>query len=128
MRDQLPEAIKDRDTAHPVAGAWRPAFREVVDSLARGDHHFPHNVSFLRPVESETVSRMRAYVESYGATLVDLPDETWLTSVAQWMDGCWEVLVDLWTAQEGRSDLVLHARVFEVRDAYEIEIEGIWVP
>ena len=65
---------------------------------------------------------------TYGAALVDLPEESWDTSVAQWMETYWEVLVDLWTVQEGRSDLVLHARVFEVGYDFEIKIDSIFVP
>ena len=125
---ESPDAIKDQDVEHPVAGDWRPAFREIVRAITRGGDSLPQNIPGLRSVAPETVERMRAYVASYGATLVDLPDDSWLTSVAQWMDTHWEVLVDLWTAEEGRSDLVLHARVFGARDAYEIEIDGIWVP
>jgi hypothetical protein len=125
---ESPDAIKDQDAEHPVASVWRPALREIVRAIARGGDLLPENIPGLRSVEPETVKRMRAYVASDGATLVDLSDDSWLTSVAQWMDTHWEVLVDLWTAEEGRSDLVLHARVFEARGAYEIEIDGIWVP
>jgi hypothetical protein len=106
---ELPPALKDEHGEHPVAGAWRDV---------------PH----LRPVEAETAERMRAYVKNYGATLMDLPEQSWETSVAQWMNTHWEVLVDLWSAQEGRSDLVLHAEVSEVGDDFEVQIEGIWVP
>ena len=128
MQDSRSHAIKDRDTAHPVAAAWRPAFRKIVSSIVRGDDALRRDIPDLRALDSEVLNRMQAYVGSYGATLVDLPDETWRTSVAQWMDTHWEVLVDLWTAEEGRSDLVLHSRVFEVQGRYEIEIDGIWVP
>lgn len=71
---------------------------------------------------------MRAYVTDYGATLVELPDESWETSASQWMAGHWEVLVDLWTAEEGRSDLVLDARVFERGAGFEIELHLLYVP
>jgi hypothetical protein len=127
MRES-PDAVKDQDAEHPVASVWRPAFHEIVRAIIRGGELLPQNIPSLRSVDSETEKRMRAYVASYGATLVDLPEDTWSTSVAQWMGMHWEVLVDLWTAEEGRSDLVLHARVFEGLDEYEIEIDGIWVP
>ncbi|HEV7241894.1 MAG TPA: hypothetical protein VGQ36_21870 [Thermoanaerobaculia bacterium] len=125
---ELPPALKDEHGEHPVAGAWRDVFREVVRSLAENDYSVSRNVPHLRPVEAETAERMRAYVKNYGATLMDLPEQSWETSVAQWMNTHWEVLVDLWSAQEGRSDLVLHAEVSEVGDDFEVQIEGIWVP
>ena len=126
--DLPPQAIKDEDTAHPLAAAWRPVFREIVHALVEGDYSLSRNVPCVRPVEPKTASHIRAYVESYGATLIDLPDESWDTTVAQWMRTHWEVLVDLWTAEEGRSDLVLHANVFEVADHFEIDVDCVIVP
>jgi hypothetical protein len=60
-----------------------------------------------------TAEQIRRYLADYGCTLVELPEDTWQTSVSQWMETHWEVLVDLWTAEEGRSDLVLAGRVVE---------------
>jgi len=61
-------------------------------------------------------------------TLAELPDETWATSVSQWMGTHWEVLVDLWTVESGKSDLVLDARVFEQETGFRIEIHSVYVP
>jgi hypothetical protein len=80
------------------------------------------------PIEPETAEQMRSHVADYGATLIALPDEAWITSVAQWYGESWEVLIDLWTAEEGRSDMVLDARVYEVGDDFEIQIHLIYVP
>jgi hypothetical protein len=56
------------------------------------------------------------------------PDDTWATSVSQWIDPHWEVLVDLWTVESGPSDMVLHADVFEVENGFRIEIHAVYVP
>ena len=40
----------------------------------------------------------------------------------------WEVLVDLYTVESGRSDMVLHARVFAENDGYRIEPGMVYVP
>lgn len=40
----------------------------------------------------------------------------------------WDVLVDVFTVEEGRSDLVLFARVFERGDGYRFEIASVHVP
>jgi hypothetical protein len=40
----------------------------------------------------------------------------------------WDVLIDLWTVESGRSDLVLDARVFEVPSGYRYEIHLVYVP
>jgi hypothetical protein len=60
--------------------------------------------------------------------LVDLPEATWQTSVAMWYGSFWDVLVDLWTAEEGRSDLVLHGRVTESDSGVRFSIHMVYVP
>jgi hypothetical protein len=44
------------------------------------------------------------------------------------MRSYWDVLVDLYTAEEGSSDLVLAVRVFELGADFEFEVESIHVP
>jgi hypothetical protein len=128
MTNRPPEAKKDLEAAHTIAAAWRPVFTEIVRALVEGDYTLSGGVPRVRPVAPQTGDQMRKYVEQYGATLVELPKESWQTSVTQWMGGHWEVLVDLWTAEEGRSDLVLHSRVIETEDSFEIELCSIHVP
>ena len=65
---------------------------------------------------------------NYGETLADLPDEAWETSIAQWMGTHWDVLLDLWTVESGRSDMALCARVFEEEDGFRFEIDSVHVP
>jgi hypothetical protein len=48
--------------------------------------------------------------------------------VCQWMETHWDLLVDLWTAESGRSDLVLAVRVFECDGDYRFEIDSVHVP
>jgi hypothetical protein len=71
---------------------------------------------------------MKRYVADYGETLCDLPAETWTTSVAQWTGIHWDVLVDLWTVESERSDMVLHAFVSEVKNGFRIKIHLVYVP
>lgn len=73
-------------------------------------------------------SQIEKYIMDCGARLIRLPDETWSSSVCIRMDGHWEVLLDLWAEDEGRSDLVLHAKVFEAGDGHLFEIYMVYVP
>src|SRR5690242_3703501 len=98
-------AVKDPDAAHPAAAAWRPVLCEIVRAFARGDYGLSRTVTGVDPVANDVADQIRSTVADYGATLVELPNETWETSCAQWMVGYWDVLVDLWTKEEGRSDL-----------------------
>lgn len=124
--DALP--VKDPDAAHPVATVWRPALRAVVHALVEGDFGLARGCAGVGPVSARTEEQMRTYVAAYGMRLVDLPDDTWTTSVAQWMEGYWDVLVDLWTAEEGRSDMVLLVRIRERGDGFHLDLLSLHVP
>jgi hypothetical protein len=102
--------------------------RAVVRSLVDGDYSLRKGVAGVEPVSLATAEHMRAYLVDYGATLVELPGETWKTSVAQWMGTRWDILVDLWTAEEGRSDLVLEGWVEETDAGPRLTIHMVYVP
>ena len=120
--------VKDVSAAHPVATAWRPVLCEIVRAFAHGDYGLIEAVAGVDALSHEAAEQIRAYVADYGATLVELPSDTWDTSCAQWMGEHWEVLVDLWTKEEGRSDLVLALKVVEVGDKPRFGIQLVYVP
>lgn len=125
---QSQEPVKDEHAAHPIADAWRPAFKEIIKAFVEGDFALHRGLQFVMPVSSSTVHQVKTYIAGYGETLAELPDETWETSIAQWMGTHWDVLVDLWTVESGGSDLALSARVFEDRGGFRIEIDSVHVP
>lgn len=122
------EPVKDEGGENPVPDAWRPALREIVHALVQGDYGLARDIPGVAPVSPETAEHMRAYVSGYGETLAELSDETWNSSVAQWIDPHWEVIVDLWTVESGRSDMVLHVMVFETESSFRFEIDCVYVP
>lgn len=122
------EPVKDEEAEHPVADAWRPLFREINRAFMRGDFalaHEPPGVTLRSPGCADQIQRT---LTAWGETLVELPDETWTTSVALWMGDHWEVVVDLWTAESGRIDLIIDARVYEAEGGYRIEVGSVHVP
>ena len=119
---------KDEEAQHPVPDVWRGVLREVVRRLVAADFALRTPVVGVAPVSSETANQMQRYVADYGAALVDLPEEPWDTSVSQWYGSHWDVLVDLWTSDEGRSDLVLFCNVRQCDAGYIITLESIHVP
>jgi hypothetical protein len=128
MTDLLPPAVKDENRAHPLAGEWRPVFKDIVHALVEGDYSLSRQVPHVRPVSSETARQITEYLADYGATLAELPDESWESSVSQWEGEQWDVLVDMWTLEEGGSDLVLGARVYQTGNDLEIEVGLLYVP
>ena len=128
VSSDLPPAVKDKDDAHPIAGSWRPMLRNVVQRFVAGDYGLETGVMGVEAVSAQTAEHIRSYVANYGATLVDLPPDTWQTSVAQWYGTHWDVLVDLWTAEEGRSDLVLAGKIVESASGPHFTIHMVYVP
>ncbi len=129
MTDAAVPALKDPDFEKPVPSEWRPVFAEIVRAFVAGDYAIKDGIPGVAAVESGTAKFIEDYIAGYGdVTLVELTAETWETSVAMWQGTHWDVLVDLRTTEEGRSDLVLGARVTEVDHGVEYEIEMVYVP
>lgn len=82
----------------------------------------------VTPPPKNDVDQVKSYLAGYGEALAELPDETWSSSISQWNGSHWELFVDLWTVQSGRSDLVLCLRVFEAEGGYRFEVESLYVP
>ena len=120
--------IKDDALQQPIPTAWRQAFRDVVSAFIAGDYRLDRGVLGVESIDSDTANQIREYLSDYGATLTALPEGTWESSVCMWMGSHWEALVDLWTKAEGRSDLVLHARVFDESAGFLVKIHLVYVP
>ncbi|MUV15506.1 hypothetical protein GN331_14965 [Lysobacter sp. HX-5-24] len=98
-----------------------------MDAFSDEDFDLERGVPGVRPVSEKTSRQMRYYVDDYGAVLAKLPPEAWQTSVCQWMEGYWDVLVDLYVVDEGASDLALELRVYEAGGDYAFDIRLICV-
>lgn len=120
--------VRDSEQAHQVSGVWRDTIREIVDALASGDHRLSRPIESLVSVTAATADQIHRYLENYGETLTQLPNEAWDSSVAQWTGTHWDLLIDLWTVESGRSDLVLDLRVFPFADGFRFEIHAVYVP
>lgn len=120
--------LKDETREHPIATVWRPVLCEIVKAITEGDYSLSRGIATVAPLSSAAADHIRVYISAYGETPTELPKETWNTSVSQWMETHWEVLVDLWTAESGRSDLVLHVFVFETTEGFRFEVDSVHVP
>lgn len=119
---------KDEENERPIPSIWRSTFTRIIDAFVQKDYSLTCEIMGVSPVSSETANHIKEYIEDYGEELTQLPNETWDYSVCLWMGSHWDVLIDLWTVGEGRSDLVLGARVSEVENGYIIDIGMVYVP
>ena len=102
--------------------------RAVVRCFVAGDFGLEAGVLGVEPVPAKTAEPIRRYIADYGATLVDLPPDSWQMSVSQWYGAHWDFLVDLWTVEEGRSDLVLAGKIVESDAGPRFTIHMVYVP
>lgn len=124
----IPLVPKDEDNQIPVPEVWRNTFTDIVEALKVKDFKFSRHIDGVRPMSNADAARIANNIENYGCRLDSLPEETWQTSVCQWMRGYWDVLIDLFTIEEGASDLVLSVRVYEEGASFIFEIQSVYVP
>ena len=112
----------------PIPSAWRPTLKNIVDAFARHDYRLANGVAGVAPVSEETATQIHSYIQEYGAKLVPLPQESWATSVCIWYADHWDALIDLWTEEEGPSDLVLQVQVSEIGIEPLVTVHMVYVP
>lgn len=113
----------------PVPDLWRPVLSALVDSLVERTPTIGGGIPEVEPVPDSVREHCLTAVDDYGdVDLVPLPEEAWKTSVAAWQGDHWLCLVDLWTEQEGRSDLVLEAEVREHALGFRFTVNMVYVP
>lgn len=120
--------VKDEDSENPIPTAWRETFFEIVEAFKDEDFRLARKIAGVDPISEKDAVRIAGNIENYGAQLISLPGDAWRTSIYRWMRGYWDVLVDLYT-EEGASDLVLSARVYEDDHlSYRFEVQSVHVP
>jgi hypothetical protein len=120
--------VKDAEKEGPIPSVWRPVLTGIVAAFARQDYRLSSGMAGVAPVSAVTAEQIQDYIENYGATLIDLPESTWNTSVCIWEGNRWDVLIDLSTQEEASSDLVLRAHIFETNDRYIVHVYMVYVP
>lgn len=113
----------------PVPFVWKGIFVEIVSRFISGDYALssrPVGVCEITPDRAEFIA---AQIASYGDDLIELSDETWSRSVYVWMDGYWEVIIDLCMKDQGVSDLALLTKIYEGEDGkFIFKVESVYVP
>jgi hypothetical protein len=107
---------------------WRAILIEIIDIIRNRDLRSKEISGHFCNVESEDVDTIYRNIDSYGDNLIALPDGAWDTSVCRWMGGYWHSLTDLFTEDEGASDLVLFVDVYETDALPRFEIKSVHVP
>jgi len=107
----------------------RDAVRDLVEMLVARDYDGLEGASRGRRL---TAGQLRLAVEEYGRELRMPPetvfDDLDVDEIEVAMPRAWWRLVDLWTVEEGRSDLTLEILLTETGgEPYDIEIQNLHV-
>jgi hypothetical protein len=127
MNDAIP-VIKDEENQTSVPTEWRKTMFDIIESFKKGDYGLADCIAGVNPISEKVSERIEKNIKNYGATLISLPEETWDSSACQWMWEYWDVLIDLYTVEEGASDLALSVRVYENEQTYTFDIQSVYVP
>lgn len=112
----------------PIPHVWRPTFKAIVSAFVKQDYSLSAGVKGVNPVSTSTSDQIQEYIKDYGEELIELPIEAWDTSVYIWDGNYWNVLIDLFTKEEGLSDLALNAEVREIDKEYIVDVKLVYVP
>ncbi|MBQ4880561.1 hypothetical protein J8M21_25515 [Pseudoalteromonas luteoviolacea] len=99
-----------------------------MESFVNQDYNLNEAIDSVGSISDSLASYIKENIEEFDETLVSLPQETWDTSVCQWMESYWEVLIDLYTLESGLCDLVLSIRVYERSESYYFEVQSLHIP
>ena len=119
---------KDEGHQQPVPSIWRPTIAGIAEALCRGDYTLTAEIAGVRPISKRVANQIADNVAAYGVVLGRLPDATWNSSACQWMQGWWEVLVDLFDQGGSRTDLVISLRVSEMKSQFRYQVMSVFVP
>ncbi|WP_282048858.1 DUF7668 domain-containing protein [Maribacter aquivivus] len=119
---------KNEEEEGQIPHVWRPTIKEIVRAFVKKDYALNTRIENVSPISETTAKQIKEYIEDYGEELVELPEDTWITSVYIYYGGYWNLLIDLWTKDKGMSDLVLNLEVREKNDKYVVQIELVYVP
>ena len=119
--------LKDEEQEHPVPTHWRSKLKAIADAIKDGNYSLSHLADVV-PLDADSAAEIAQSIANYGCSLKSLPSETWNTSVCQWQLDHWQVLVDLFTVEEGRSDLALDVCISEKAGEFVFNVHCVYVP
>ena len=119
---------KNEEEELPIPHAWRPTIKAIVSAFVNQDYNLSSEIKNVNPISNETAQQIKDYIVDYGEELIELPEETWNSSVYISYGNYWDALIDLYTKTEGRSDLVLDVEIREDNNEYVVDIKLVYVP
>ena len=119
---------KNEDEEGSIPHIWRPIFKKIVKAFVEKDYKLSSSIENVSSISENTAKQIKEYIEDYGEELIELPETTWKTSVYIYYGEYWNVLIDLFTKEGNRSDLVLNVEVREIDKEYIFKVRLVYIP
>lgn len=119
---------KNEEIEQPIPIEWRSVIVEIVEDIRNRDLRSKEAHDFEVKIDKTEALHVYQTIDYYGYSLSSLPEEAWHTATCRWMGIYWQILVDLFTEDEGLSDLVLFLNAYEKNDSLVFEICSVHVP
>lgn len=128
MNDEL-KFLHDK-SPQLIPSIWHNTIFEIVEAFKNHDSQFYNQIKGVLRIDSNDFEEILADINIYGETLISLPNETWEFSQCLWKeDSCWHVFIDLYTVNEGRSDLILFLTVqVDENNSFSFDVNNFYVP
>ena len=112
-----------------IPNIWRSTIVQIIEAFKDKDFARLNTIPNVEFIDVEYAAEITKNIDHYGAHLISLPKESWNSSVCLYMeDHRWDAIIDLFTEEEGRSDLIIDLRIYMRNDHYLYEIIDIYVP
>lgn len=102
--------------------------RQIVKMLVDGHYEQIARITHSKRLDTTTIE---GAILGYGMTLVMPPDVAFeqldVVKIKNAALPCWSVRMNLWTAEEGQSDLSIELTLTKVESDYVIELDDIHV-
>ena len=98
----------DSEFQSPVPTIWRETIVQIVEAFKDKDFARINTIPNVEFIDLEYAAEIAENINDYGTHLISLPKETWDSSTCLYMENNrWDAIVDLFTEEEGRSDLII---------------------
>jgi hypothetical protein len=106
----------------------KTSVRELIELLVSQKYEEIERITRGIRLDAESIDRA---ITEYGRTLVIPPDTVFenldVVAVNNSQPAQWSIWMNLWTVEEGKSDLSVQMTLIQQRGGYSIELDGIHV-
>lgn len=119
---------KNMEDELPIPTLWKESLAKIANAFVERNFPNPKISHDLGEWDENILSINYGNIDDYPDKLGPLHTTTWETSIYQWEETYWSIMLDLSDVNGQTTDLVLHLRVKEYEGGFKFEPGLIYVP